>query len=252
MTPEEHVAEFKRTKKMPHQLWCHCLDVMKYCLVGDKNKARTFYGGVADDSSDRHLVALSRGLDGKPKELNEFLSASENSLVPVKMWRRFDAEYGDLIIERYLDGDERPFDDHRKVFVPKPALTLIFDMSANSCDRGGKEMAERHEFVYKHAVQANRDGRPCRVVAVTRIEMSEGEERFAFILKDYDDPIFPAIWAPFETNGNTNNFLNVVQDFFIGTRDWGNGRCVGYNVAEDFEGDGEVILVKPHTYVHYN
>jgi len=251
LTPAEHIAEYRRTGKFPKLLWCHCLDVLKYCLEGDVNPERTFFKDNIY-SQGSYIQRLSESLEGKSMEEEEFFKARENTLCPEKKWRRFDCEFGDLVIERYLDGDERPFDDYRKAYVWKPALTLIFDMSANSCDRAGHEMEERHKFVYQQALQANREGRPCRVVAVTRIAIPEVKsERMAFVLKDYDDPIFPAVWAPFEKNSNTNDFLNVVQDYFIGTRDSGNGSCTSYNVAEDFA-DGEVILVEPYTYVKYN
>jgi hypothetical protein len=246
-TPEEHIQEYKRTRQFPVVLWCHALDVLKHCLTGDTNN--TFFRDP--HASDHNLAALSRRLDGLPKESESLMEARFNCETQERKWRRFDCEYGDLVTERLLDGDERPFDDYRKVNIPKPATTLIIDMSVNSCDRGGNQMAERHKQVYNYAVKANQEGRACRVVAVAKINQSENTEKLAFVLKDYDDPIFPAIWAALESNASTNDFLNVVQDYFIGTKSAGNGSCVSYNVFEDFS-DSEVILIEPHSYVKYN
>lgn len=247
LTPREHIEQYRRTKKYPSPLWCHALDVLKHVLKGDVND--TFFKDQGD--LDKYLKELSSHLDNKPKEVDSFLEERHNAFTVERKWKRMDSEYGDLVIERHLDGDIRPFDDYRKRYVAKPAVTLVLDMSIPWVERSMDHMSKRHQTVYHHAIEANREGRPCRVVAACNQSIDECEkQKWLFVLKDFDDPIFPSIWAAFEHNRLCNSFINATQDYFIGTRSGCNGSHQMYNLAEDLEGD--VIVIEPHSRVYYN
>jgi hypothetical protein len=241
---EEHLIEYERTKVFPNPLWTHALDVLKHVLKGD-HKA-TFF---KHNGSERHfLEELQSYLDGKPKEVDSFLEAKHNAFVQERRWKRFDSECGDLSVNRLLDGEPRPFDDYRKTFVPKPAITIIMDMTVPYGERDGKSVAQRHEQIYKYACEANKEGRPCRVIAAEKCDITEAAGHKSFIiLKDFDDPIFPSIWAAFENNRLANSFINAYMDYFIGTHHYGNGTCMSYDLAEDF--DENAILVNPSTWI---
>lgn len=242
-TPEEHLEEFRRTGAFPNPLWTHALDVLKHVLKGEIES--TFFKNRFP--ADYHLDELQAYLDGRPKEVDSFLEARHNVFVQERKWRRFDSECGDLSTDRYLDGEPRPFDDYRKTFVPKPAVSIIMDMTVPHSEREGTSIKKRHEQIYKYACEANKEGRPCRVVGVEKCDLSECSDHKSFIiLKDYDDPIFPSIWAAFENNAMANSFLNAYMDYFIGTHHSGNGSCRNYDIAEDF--DENAILIDPTTW----
>jgi len=247
LTVQELFEYFAETGKVPNPLWLHALDVLKHVLKGDHRKTL-----FQDDSPcETYLNELRSYLDGKPKEVDSFLDAKHNAFVQERRWRRFDSESGDLIIERHLDGERRPFDDYRKKYVDKPALTLVMDVSVPWENRGGSQIAERHKQIYNFACLANKEGRPCRVVGAERRKHPERaieDLRTLTVLKDYDDPIFPAIWAAFENNRLANSYANVTADYLIGTEAAGNGKYQSYDVSQDIF--DEIIPIEPKTWVY--
>ena len=247
LTVQELFEHFSATGKVPNPHWLYALDVLKHVLKGDYTNTL-----FKDDSPcDSYLRELQSFLDGKAKEVDSFLEAKHNAFVQERRWRRFDSESGDLIIERYLDGEHRPFDDYRKKFVDKPALTLVMDISVPWENRSGDQISQRHKQIYGFACQANKEGRPCRVVGAERRLHPEHEIedlRTLTILKDYDDPIFPAIWAAFENNRLTNSYANVTADYLLGTSAAGNGRYQQYDVSQDIS--DEIIPIEPRTWVY--
>lgn len=247
-TCAEHFDNYHKTKALALPMWVHALDVLKYILRGDISK--TIFG---DQRPEKEFLAeLQTHLDGKPKEVENFIEARHNDFVQERRWRRFDSEHGDLSVDRYLDGERRPCDDYRKKFVDKPAVTLIMDASVPYRDRPLSDMDKRHKQIYSYACEANKEGRPCRVLAVNNCgisELSSKMMRTYFVLKDFDDPIFPSIWAAFETNQMTNSFINAYMDYFIGTSDSGNGRVESFDLSQDRQMLGETILIGPATYV---
>ena len=246
MTPAELIAHHKETGEYPSPLWCHALDVLAHVLKGDWRQ--TFFRH--DGPNREYLDELRDHLDYKPKEVDSFLETRHNDFATERKWRRFDSEFGDLVVDRYLDGDRYPFDDFRKLTLPKPAVTIVLDMSIPWSERRSSAMTERHKLVYKFASDSNREGRPCRVIAAANQYINECPvQKWLFVLKDFEDPLFPSIWAAFETNSLTNSFINATQDYFIGTRHGGNGSHKAYNLAEDL--DGDVILVEPYSRVYF-
>jgi hypothetical protein len=246
LTVREHIDNFWQTGKVPNPLWVHALDVLKHVLKGDSRDTML----KDDDPCESYLKELQSFLDGKPKEVDSFLDAKHNAFVQERKWRRFDSECGDLSVERHLDGELRPFDDYRKKFVDKPAVTLVMDISVPHQDRSGSSIAERHKKIYSFACQANKEGRPCRVIgAEMRQHPEEAIEklRTLTVLKDYDDPIFPAIWAALENNRLANSYANVTADYFLGTKAAGNGTYRAYDISEDIH--DEIILIEPVTWV---
>jgi hypothetical protein len=246
LTVREHIDSFRATGKVSNPLWVHALDVLRHVLRGDH--LDTLYKD--DRPSSSFLRELQSYLDGKPKEVDCFLEAKHNVFIQERRWRRFDSECGDLSVERYLDGELRPFDDYRKKFVDKPAITLVMDISVPHSERDGKEIAERHRQIYNYACLANKEGRPCRVIGAERRKHPEDaieDLRTLTILKDYDDPIFPAIWAAFEDNRLANSYANATADYFLGSCAHGNGTYQHYDISEDIL--EETITILPTTWV---
>jgi hypothetical protein len=246
LTCREHVDQFNKTKVLPDPLWIHALDVLKHVLKGEVQD--TFFKDNCPSSG--FLDELRSHLDGKPKEVDSFLEAKHNAFIQERRWRRVDSEHGDLSVERFIDGEPRPCDDYRKKYVDKPAITIVMDMTVPYSEREGSSLSIRHKTIYKYACEANKQGRPCRVIAAECADLSEKERHKTFVvLKDYDDPIFPSIWAAFESNRLANSFINSYMDYFIGTTHSGNGTCRSLDLQEVRETLGNTILVKPTTWI---
>src|SRR5512138_2367226 len=108
LTCREHLEDFRATGKFPNPMWVHALDVLAHVLKGDVQD--TFYKDT--NPNKEYLKELQSYLDGKPKEVDKFLEEKHNAFVQERRWRRFDSEHGDLSVDRYLDGEPRPFDDY--------------------------------------------------------------------------------------------------------------------------------------------
>lgn len=104
-------------------------------------------------------------------------------------------------------------------------------------------MIERHRKVYSIAAECESQNIPCRVIAIGHNEIDEGIFTLFAVVKDYYDPIFPAIWSTFMNNYVTNKYVNNFMDFFIGTHSAGNGSPKKLkDVGRFFPEDEELII----------
>lgn len=236
LTPEEYITE------KPQVAWLNGLEVLEHCLNADYRE--TIY-------KDPHpamgrLDELREELERHSKE-DEFSEIEENVFYEDYHILERSSETGDLNIDRYLDRDERCFDEYVKVLQEgeKDAVSVIMDMSIPWTERDAGEMEKRHHDIYKIVLQCEADQIPCRVVAVYGSMIPERKKvlKFYIVIKDYNDPIFPGLWGAFKTNKTTNNFGNVVMDFLVGTEHSGNGTPTPISIGDDIE-DDELILIR--------
>lgn len=245
ITCEEHLAK----GKPPDDgiVWVHALDVTDHCLQGDTGKS--FYKDDRDDR--RHFSDWAEQMQNRADWDGDFQNIIDNSYEPVRKWQRYDADSGEFNVDQYLGAMDDPdalfFEGWEKVLRQKPAVTVVYDLAVPWGERDRDYMVKRHREVYAIAAQCEAERRPCRVVGIFPFQIPEMTKvvRLFVVLKDYADPIFPAIWGTFINNATTNDFGNVVADYFIGTADRGNGAVVETSLSlikEQMPEDEEIKL----------
>ena len=229
LSPQEWVDLFHKEDKFTQRMlahngiWVNGLQLISHLLKADASNS-FFKGKVNAEPQlaemDRDIQIHAKGLEGV------FNEAEEASYHPTNQWETFNSDIGDNIdIDRYLDRNPVCFRDRRKKLKDTAAISIMFDTSIPWSDRDGEEVKKRHDYIYQVAFQAEAEGKPCRVVAVSNTEIPEldGEVRVLAIIKDYLDPIFPGLWGAFVSNRATNSYQNCLMDYFIGTYHSGNG-----------------------------
>jgi len=236
-TPQEYVEQ------KPLVMFVHALEAVEYCLQGgdtrtaypSPNRAWTFFYALK--------TAMERGAAEPPEEFGEIEQQVFN---PRKRTREVDSENGEINIDRYLNRERLCFDEPVKIPQDAPSVSIVLDMAIPWGERESQDMAARHKEVYRLALEAEANQIPCRVIAAVGMSIPERRDnlRCYLVVKDYDDPIFQGIWGALATNATTNDFVNVLMDFLIGTRADGNGRPTMIDVAQDID-DDEIILIQP-------
>ena len=232
------VDEYLRIK--PSNIWMHAIDAVMHILKGDLN--RTAYGDkhpTWDCWKDFRTEMEEHGV-----KKDSFQDIIKEKYRPVYKVKSFDSECGELDVDRYLDRNSRCFNEYERDMTHKPAVSLVIDASIPAMERGGTAMINRHKIIYSIAVECEAERRPCRVIAVGGIRISEVRQnmKMYLVVKDYDDPIFPGIWSAFKSNRATNNFLNCFMDFIVGTHDSGNGTAVTVDIGEDMFSDSVQLI----------
>ena len=241
LTPERFVD---MGADAPNIVWLNGLELLAHCLVGDYKKSlykdqwptRTCLDGLREE--------LEKHTDGN----EDFHQVSENVYWEDYRRRHTRADSGDLNIGRYVNGDENCFDETIKEMEDEcqDAVSVILDMNIAYEDRQSNEMVQRHKKIYEIVLKCEAEQIPCRVTACFSIEIPERENDFTFyiVIKNYDDPIFPGIWGAFKSNVSTNDFINVIMDFLIGTESGRNGLCKHMSVREEIQ-DDKIIVIDP-------
>lgn len=240
VTAEEYI------KRPTPLIWMHALDILRHVLKGDTEQT-AFKDNISPNRTC--LQELRKDLEEHLKydpgfdELVERTNFRAKRRVP--MWD----DSGDLEVGAYIDREELCFTDYPKVDRPDTnGITITFDMFVAWKDRDGDYMIERHRKAYELAVQAEAEGVPCRVIGVVTSKIPEFSEtcRCFAVIKDFNDPIFPGIWGALKTNRTTNNFINTIADFLVGTRQCGNWYPTPTFMEREFAED-EVIVLAPAT-----
>jgi hypothetical protein len=223
------------------EIWLHCLDVVDHILKGDVNQTLFRDQSPAMDLYNDWKDALSN----HPDFDESFDEIIDNAYEMKKKWQRYDDESGDFQLDSFLGGEELMFDSYDKVLGEKPAVSVIYDGMVPCGWRNSTYMEDRHKDVYKIAAQCESDRRPCRVVMVWQHTIPEFNKplKVFWVVKDYTDPIFPAIWACFQNNRIANYTWNAFHDFVTGTNHYGNATAEEMrNVEQYFEEDEELIF----------
>lgn len=231
--------------------WLYALDVLRHVLKGDIRDTAF----KAKNPNQGCWMRLREAMGQAPEINPEFVELTERTNFRARKRVPQWDETGDLEVGAFIDKEDRCFVDYPKREVPQTnGITVIFDASVPWIERDGDYMLARHHKAYEIAVQAEADGVPCRVIALhtTRIDEFPGTvNRLYMTIKDFNDPIFPGIWGAFKGNDTTNDFNNVVMDYFVGTETSGNGYPTPSEISQDFA-DDEVVVLEPIGRIIFN
>lgn len=236
-----HEAVASRTRVT----WIHSVDLLKHVLVGDRQN--TMFNANTCSDANTCLNELRSELENHRKKDN-FANIMESSYIKKKKRvKEVFCEEGELDVDRYLDNSPTPFVyyPYKKYYYPQE--TIVMDATIPHAHRGQNYMEERHEEIYKIACTSESEGRPCRVIAVDATKIPEFKDKPIIIfnvIKDFEDPIFPAIWGALKTNKSTNSLGVVIAAFFFGTKAPNCGRVVDIFI-DDYIPRKELTLIKP-------
>ena len=241
LTAEEY-AELK-----PDLLWIHGIEALGHCLKKDHTLSAYKDNSPITRTWEDLVHKLSKHMtpDGFADAVDEGFRKEYKVL-------HHDSRCGELDIDRYLDREDRCFTEYYKENLDKPAITIVLDGSVAAYERSSDYMVSRHQRVYEIALEAEAQNKPCRVIAAMCNIIPEIESgiKILMVIKDYKDPIFPAIWGAFKDNETTNDWANVYMDYIVGTRTSGNGMPMSINIDEYIFGD-DIIVIEPSR-VHTN
>jgi hypothetical protein len=235
-------AYLKQGMPESHEIWVNALEMVEHCLQGDC-KQSFFKDG---SPSINRFHEWSAGMQNRAQWDGKFQELFENNYRPIPKWTRYDDDSGDLMVDRYISGEELCFDAYERKARQKQAISVIYDGNVCWGDRHETYMVERHRKVYEIAAQCEAERRPCRVIVIMNDlipEVKNDTLKMFLVVKDYNDPIFPAIWGTFVNNLYTNAFANVIMDYFVGTYDSGNGRPIELHKIRSFFPDDEELIM---------
>lgn len=235
MTAEEYI------RLKPECLFIHNLDLLEHMLKADPKA--TAYNGTHRPYWEAHRTFIQEmerviPVDNYRKIEEGFNKRLTTTEVP--------SDSGALNIDRYIGGDLLCFDEPVKRFRPRLSRTIIFDFGKNECENSGTDCQHRYEKIYKQVLECEERGEPCRVIAAEGHRFSEIRPkvlRVYIVVKDYNDPIFPAIWACIKTNRAAWALGNVIADFLVGTNDSTNGSATSFQIGDDIPKDEDVQIV---------
>lgn len=240
------VEEF--IEKRPMAAWMNAQDVFKYVLENNDKQKTVYKNENRNYRESDYRPGLEKAMNNPP-EINpaDFdqleHEAFEGHQKPKT--REIVSEYGELNIDRYLEGHERPFDEPVKIPQDTPSVTIFFDANVPRAYRRDSYMKERQRKAYKLVLEAEAKGIPCRVVTCRSVSCPENRQimRLYFIIKDYEDPIFEGIWSAYQDNYSTWCFNCLMALTLIGTRSSGLMRMHNWNISEDIDLDMEKVIL---------
>jgi len=232
LTAEEYI------RLKPKVLFIHNLDLLEHILKADPKQ--TAYKGKTEPYWKAHNIFVEEiekvAPKGQFRKIEEGFNRRSTTVEIV-------SDQGSLNIDRYIGGDDLCFDEPVKRLKPKLSRTIIFDFGKNEHENAGSDCADRYQKVYEQTIRCEEEGTPCRVIAGAQHSFSEGTLKLYVVIKNYTDPIFPAIWACMKTNRAAWALNNQVADFLTGTKDSGNGRSVELVIGKDIPDDEDVQIV---------
>jgi len=237
MTVEEYIFN-----QMPDRAFLYMPDVVTHILKQDTRQTVFKCPEVEPFWIKGFIKALN-----EPAEPPEIFDSCLDSYNPRRRHKELDADSGDIEIDRYLNGDPRPFIDVFSIQTPRPARTILIDSCLSANERHDDMITEQHKAVYMEALKAEADGTPFRVIACRSSKINERPEPYTvyIVIKDWNDPIFPNIWGALKTSKSTNDFGNCFQDFITGSYTSANGRPSITYYENDFPPEEEIILINP-------
>lgn len=240
ITPKEYIKAGS-----PEKAFFYVTEIFDHMMTAHESPTFGLRPGDRQDRLDFHRSIVKAEMEKQNFDAQD-LNAELDTFERRRRHREKDSDSGNLDVDRYLNGDPRPFVDVFSEPLPKPAKTLLIDMSIMSGERGGDDMRRRHKYIYREAVKAEQEGTPLRVIAAfaNGIDERNGNSIKTYvIIKDYQDPIFPEIWACFKTNASTNSTYNLISFTCQGTESYSNGHAAILNASNDFPEDEEIILI---------
>ena len=240
ITVREYIA-----RKMPPRSFLSMPDVVNHILKHDTR--RTVFKCPDTLDSDICFKNFVQSLKTPPETPKLFNSCIDEAYSPRRRHKEFDADSGDLDLDRYLNHEPRPFSDVFTIYEPRPARTILIDSCIPGKERNDEDTTEQHKAVYMEALKAEAEGTPLRVIAcrTSRIDELTAPYTVYIVLKDWNDPIFPNIWGALKTSETTNDFGNCFQDYITGSHAHNNGWPRTTYYENDFSPDEEIILINP-------
>ncbi len=241
LSPEEYKA-----KGIPEQVWFYMPDLVNY-IMSHRMKDSFFGGNGWYNREEFHKAALREEMK-KGTHDAEDLNKEAFTFERKKTHREKDSDSGTFDVERYLNGDERPFTDVFTETTPKVSKTIIMELGANWMDRDDESVyRNRHRRAYAEVLKAEAEGVPVRVIAAASKKFGEfnSARKYYIIVKDYGDPIFPEIWGCLRSGITANATCNLISYTLVGTRDSGNGYQRDFTIDEDFPEDEKLIVIDP-------
>ena len=244
----------------PLKAWFHGLDVLAHCLKADFDNSawgcpeetlreRTREGSLSslrawiEGYSEKRLPGfddIAREVYSRPRKRSRDILGFEGDALDVDAYVSARAE-GEDLNEVPVWTDENRVTDRRKM-----ALSLVFGGEVPWVERKKTYMRDRQRQAYQICLQCEQERRPVRVVAAYASKFSEAAQPIVFyvVVKDWNDPVFPALWGAYQDNAVSNDFSAVQSFAIVGTKDIRAGSPVRYNIAPDFVGE-EVQLLGP-------
>jgi len=235
ISAKEHI------QRQSEVVWITSIELLKHVLQADRKQ--TYYKDK--NPSWSHYYALSKAIDEELKKPDDCKEIMKKKYTRIRKRRKpFYSDIGELDIERFIELEPRCFQQYDKKRVFKASLTIALDIAIPYGERGTSKMAKRHKKVYERVAQCQVHRQPVRVIACSRTQIPETEKGITLfiIIKNYREPIYPAIWGALKTSTTTNDFLNVIMDYFIGTRSGGNGSPVNMYL-EDYIKHSDVEIL---------
>ncbi|NIR13950.1 MAG: hypothetical protein GWN77_01090 [Gammaproteobacteria bacterium] len=234
---------YRKYDKLPpdNVLWFHGLELMDHLCKGDweqtywKNKYPIYeYLDIMRDAMS------NRNVDPQFQEI------VENSYCPKEQWAETWDEQGQFDLDSWLSGEEQCFIETERQYDLGDAVSVLMSVNVPYCDVNKTYMVDRQRKVYEVVAKCDSENRPCRVIAVKNEILQEIHDdtlKIFTVIKDYDDPIFPAIWGCFWDNETTNAYANCFSDYFLGTHSWGNGTPTSLKNASQYFPEDEHLIV---------
>lgn len=248
--------------------WHHGLDYLSTILRADV--CETPYFGTAWHSEERvrHLL----GEDGQnllgtvrdaiesysDADMTDFIQIAEETLSkPRKRGRDVIGQDGDDIdidafVERTEEDDPIWLGEVRDTERRKAGLNIIMSGEVPGAQTGQTYMRERQRHAYRLCLQCEQERRPARVIAVFHSKFEAmGDTCLTqyIVLKDWHDPVFPALWGMFQNNliANAASCLNSIC--ILGSTERSLGKVQDKSIGNDLPEGEEIHIQAPHNYI---
>ena len=247
--------------KAPHggDVWLHGLDILGHILRADHAAVSVPRPDSLYSEDRNYLNKMRQGMEQYKRDAELDAMAQDVFSKPRRRTRHVQAPDGDDInVNAYIDRDRKRLFDRalREEARHKPAINIAFEASLPHGDRTGTSMRLRQIDAYDLVLKAESEGRPCRVVAVSEMVYSDrksgdnvldgphgaGRVRLYVVIKDWAEPMFPALWGCFKDNMTANAFANCFTAFIVGGEPFGNGELSMFTLDSLPEGE-EVVVV---------
>lgn len=222
------------------EVWVNGMDLIAHCLK--KDTANTLF---KDQSPASGWSAWTKALQQPSSVTDQLQDIYDNAYTQKASYIETQDDMGDLDVSAFIGGEELCFTSEQSMSGQAAAVSVLFDISVPWGSRDKSYMVERQKAVYSFIAQCDSENRPVQIVGCYSRTFSELEKPVTMfvIIKDYNDSVFPTIWGGLKDNRSTNLFLNVIADYFIGTRQYSNGSKAVVRNAERFFPDNEHLII---------
>jgi hypothetical protein len=247
LTIQEYKDKYQRTPLGSYNnidLWIPAIDLMEHILKFEIDN--TIFKSKHHPMEKECIGILRNEIDKDRDDFETFDEAFDNAYIPTKKYKPERSDDGELLIDAYIGGEKKPFEDMVQVLEDsKKALSIFINFGLNMNERYGNDIDQAYKEVYRIAASCEADNRPCRVIGTfaDRVDEDSGSclVRLMVVLKDYNDPIFPTIWAGINNNLVAHALCVCAVVFLIGTTDPILGRATIFQINDIVESDEDIL-----------